>query len=239
MRISNVLPQGRARMRRPRCAVLLACLGAALALGVVARSASTPAPSFAAPREYPTGDDPQQVAIGDLDGDGKRDLATANFENGTVSVLINRGDGSFEPRRDYAAGEATALSVAIGDLDGDGRQDLVVVGDTVTVRLNRGADRFPSREYESGDNPFSVAIGDVNGDGKPDLATANLNANSASVLINKERAIGRAGCRAGRIRRAYSNAVGRGHVISERPSFGVVLRQGARVDLVVSLGRKS
>ena len=45
---------------------------------------------------------PRSVAIGDLNGDGKPDLASANSGADTVCVLLNKGDGSFQARRDYA-----------------------------------------------------------------------------------------------------------------------------------------
>ena len=44
------------------------------------------------------------MTIGDLNGDGKPELATANYYANTVSVLANKGDGSFEAKRDYATG---------------------------------------------------------------------------------------------------------------------------------------
>jgi len=71
------------------CAALLACIGAAF--GVAALLAAS-APSFAVARSYATGRTPAAIAIGDLNGDSKPDLATAHgFANNTVSVLANRG----------------------------------------------------------------------------------------------------------------------------------------------------
>jgi hypothetical protein len=61
-----------------------------LALGVVARSAADSAPSFSRARSFVTGHTPLSVAIGELNGDGKPDLATANYGADTVSVLINK-----------------------------------------------------------------------------------------------------------------------------------------------------
>ena len=55
------------------------------------------------------GDQPASVAIGDLNGDGKPDLATANATADTVSVLLNRGNGTFAPRLDYPTGGAPDL----------------------------------------------------------------------------------------------------------------------------------
>jgi FG-GAP-like repeat/PASTA domain len=177
------------------CAVLLICAGLALTLGVgalFARSARS-APSFARARSYATGRAPDSVAIGDLNGDGKPDLATANYgyRADSVSVLLNRGDGSFKAKRDYTTGGpySHSISVAIGDLNGDGKPDLAVANwgaDSVSVLLNRGDGSFQRKlDYATGGGPHSVAIGDLNGDGKPDLATANDKANSVSVLLNR------------------------------------------------------
>jgi hypothetical protein len=170
------------------CAVVLACVG--VALGVAALRTVSP-PSFAAARSYATGRTPVSIAIGDLNGDGELDLATANgFANHTVSVLVNRGDGSFRARRNYGTGRDPE-SVAIGDLNGDGKSDLVTAnyleGNTVSVLLNRGDGSFQSRrDYATGRGTISVAIGDLNGDGKPDLAAATDSANTrVSILLNK------------------------------------------------------
>jgi hypothetical protein len=224
--------------------------------------------SFQAKLDYPSGRYPGSVAIGDLNGDGKPDLATANAFSNTVSVLLSRGDGSFKAKHDYRTGRSPR-SVAIGDLNGDGKRDLVTANrpGTISVLLNRGDGRFQAkRDYRAGVRPSarcgcgllpaSVAIGDLNGDGKPDLAIANNGPSTVSVLLNKpglctvqnvegmtrpaaKRAIGRANCRVGEIRPAYSKTVKRGRVISQKPRFGAVLRGGSKVNLVVSRGRRS
>jgi hypothetical protein len=169
---------------------LLAAGGLLLLLtspGAVGRSVAA-APSFAPARGYATGDTPVGIAIGDLNGDSKPDLATANLGSGTVSVLLNGGDGRFAPKRPYAVGRLPQ-SVVIGDLNGDGKPDLATANldeNTVSVLLNRGDGSFQAkRDYRAGAGPSSVAIGDLNGDGKPDLATANFYAEIVSVLLNR------------------------------------------------------
>jgi hypothetical protein len=124
------------------------------------------------------------VAIGDLSGDGKPDLAAGGFSARFVSVLVNRGDGSFPIKRKYAA---WSHSVAIGDLNGDGNADLVAGGKTVSVRISKGDGSFRARrDYLPGYFADSIAIGDLNGDGKPDLVTANVDVSSnVSVLLNR------------------------------------------------------
>src|SRR6478672_3256121 len=85
-------------------------------------------PSFAPKQDFATGAGPISIAVGDLNGDGKPDLATANFNANTVSVLINiTGPGaatpSFAAKQDFAtAGEPIFGTVA--DLNGDGKLDV-------------------------------------------------------------------------------------------------------------------
>jgi hypothetical protein len=143
--------------------------------------------SFEHEVHYTTGDYVFSVAMGDLNGNGSPDLATANAGSNTVSVLANRGDGIFEAKHDYVTGQGP-LSVAIGDVNGDAKPDLVTANgaNTISVLANRGDGNFQTNvDYPTGDSPYSVALGDLTGDGKPDLATANNSSDTVSVLVNR------------------------------------------------------
>jgi hypothetical protein len=135
--------------------------------------------------QYTTASDPVWVTVGDFNGDGKLDLAAANYTVNTVSVLLGNGDGTFQADRGYGtANEPT--SVAVGDFNGDGKLDLVTANysGTVSVLLGYGDGTFaPHVDYTTGTEPDSVAVGAFNGDGKLDLATANFYANTVSVLL--------------------------------------------------------
>jgi hypothetical protein len=132
-----------------------------------------------------TGPAPSSVGIGDLDGDGKPDLAVANSGSNTVSVLLGNGDGSFGVNHDYPTGDY-ALFLAIGDLNGDGKPDLVTTNfnnTDVSVRLGNGDGSFGALgAYTTGGYPYSAVIADLNGDGKPDLATGNETYGTPSTL---------------------------------------------------------
>ena len=133
----------------------------------------------------PTSDAPtQSVAIADLNADGKPDIASVGGRH-TVSVLRNRGDGTFQPARDYESG-ASPLAIAAGDLNGDRRPDLAVTDGwcCVSILLNTGAGFANHTKYRVGDNPMSLAIADLNGDGSADLATASGDGDS-SLLLNR------------------------------------------------------
>jgi hypothetical protein len=165
---------------------LLGAFAALLAVAVLAPAAQAGTTSFEPMVDYATGPIPFSVAVGDLNGDGKPDLAVANANSNSVSVLLGNGDGSFAAKVDYTTGFFPE-SVAMGDLNRDGKPDLAVANTgsaSVSVLLGTGDGSFAAKaDYATGSNPASVAVGDLNGDGKPDLAVANDNSDSVSVLL--------------------------------------------------------
>ena len=123
---------------------------------------------------------------GGLNGDGRTDLAVANYGSGDVSVLLGRGDGTFRDQVRYAAGTGPSALVA-GDFNGDGRTDLAVANQSsgdVSVLLGNGDGTFQDQvRYAAGDAPFALVAGDFNGDGRTDLAVANYGSDDVSVLL--------------------------------------------------------
>src|SRR6266699_1255197 len=120
-------------------------------------------PSFAIlPALIEVGLNTQSIAVGDFDGDRKADLAVANRSSGTVSVLLGRGDGTFQTAVNYAAGYQPS-SVALGDFNGDGKTDLAIANNvfsnsTVSVLLGKGDGSFQAlASFPTGPNPRSVA----------------------------------------------------------------------------------
>ncbi len=155
--------------------------------------------SFAAKVDVTTGSKPYSVAIGDLDADGKPDLAVANETSNTVSVYKNIStlgsltSSSFASKVDFVTG-AKPYFVTIQDLDGDGKPELIVTNndaDKVSIYKNNTTagvinnSSFAAKvDFSTGENPWNATIADFDLDGKPDLAVVNDVGNTVSILKN-------------------------------------------------------
>jgi hypothetical protein len=142
-------------------------------LGVLFGSAGG---TFASPTLLPTPGYPDSIAVGDIDADGKLDIATANSAVDSVSVLLGEGNGGFAAREDYTTGEGPTF-LALGDMDGDGRADIVTLNssaETVSVLRGTGEGILAAKvDSPVAALPASAALGDVNGDTKLDIVTTN------------------------------------------------------------------
>jgi hypothetical protein len=139
--------------------------------------------TFQAARSFSTGTNlmPGALAVGDLDNDGKVDVAAAQTNGANVTVLLGNGDGTLQTGRNFAVG-ANPGSVAVGDFNNDGKLDLVTANrgsNDVSLLLNNGS--AGNVAFESVRNsPInglvqSVAVGDFDDNGKLDLvATSNV-----------------------------------------------------------------
>jgi hypothetical protein len=137
---------------------------------------------------FTTGNRPLSIKLGDVNGDGKLDIVTANYVGGNVSVLLGNGNGTFKTQATFATGFAPK-SVTLGDVNGDGKLDIVTANygnDNASVLLGNGNGTFQNQNtFATGtDRPRSLTIGDVNGDGKLDILKANYSSDTASVLLN-------------------------------------------------------
>ncbi|RFZ83275.1 hypothetical protein DYU05_14155 [Mucilaginibacter terrenus] len=103
--------------------------------------------SFGPVQNFETGRIPQGSAVGDIDGDGKLDAITTNYDESTISILHNTstvGSLSFDPRVDLPVG-INPQSVKIVDLDGDGKADIVTtnnLSNTISIYRNNAEEKL-------------------------------------------------------------------------------------------------
>lgn len=137
--------------------------------------------------DYPTGNGslPRFGIVGDFNGDGILDIAVANLGTNTISILLGKGDGTFQLHVDYAVG-SSPLSIVAGDFNGDSKLDLAVANsgsNSVSILLGNGDGTFQTHvDFATNFAPQSVATADFNGDGHLDLVVADLN---VTVLLGK------------------------------------------------------
>jgi hypothetical protein len=183
----------------PSCLALLLLTGAKvpfrftvfcllLLFVLIGASETTRAQSFSNPTSNVVGSNPNAAVAGDFNGDGKPDLAVANFQNDNVSVLINNGSGAFAAAVNYST-DLHPQTIAAGDFNGDSKLDLAVGnfhGGTgtgnISILLGNGNGTFQAAVNYAALNPDSLNAVDLNGDGKLDLVEANWT-NGAVVLL--------------------------------------------------------
>jgi thiol-disulfide isomerase/thioredoxin len=140
--------------------------------------------------EYLMGQFPQSVALADLNGNGRLDVATSNRRDNSVTVRLGGGDGTFGEAVTYRT-DPEPLFVRAADLNGDGILDLVTANfsNTLTILLGQGDGKFlEATSFSAGDGdlmPLNVVVADFNGDTVPDLAVANFLGNTVGIFYGQ------------------------------------------------------
>jgi len=116
------------------------------------------------------------IAAADFNHDGRADLALAQANTGKLTVLLGRGDATFESGVNYTVGNNPAFILA-ADLKGDGHIDLVTANaaaNTFSVLAGKGDGAFrPAVDFAAGKAPLAIAAGNFYGAGRVDLAIVN------------------------------------------------------------------
>jgi uncharacterized protein (TIGR03437 family) len=144
---------------------------------------------------FATGSNPVSIATADFNGDGRPDLAIANYTSNNVTVLLGTGLGSFTPLANGPLSTgAGPEAIVTADFNLDLLPDLAIANykaSTITVWEGAAAGGFSAGAgspfaVQTGvaTNPIALAVSDFNADGAPDLAIADYATAEVSVLLN-------------------------------------------------------
>ena len=128
---------------------------------------------------FGTGYMPFFVTMGDFNNDTKLDIASTNYEDSTVSILLGNRNGTFQDQKTVHVDAICLVYVTTGDFNNDNKLDLAVASaddyrNSVYILLGNG----------DGTAPSPIAVRDFNDDTKLDLVVTNSNNNSISILLD-------------------------------------------------------
>jgi hypothetical protein len=140
---------------------------------------------FPSVKRIDTGGDPICITIGDLNGDGLEDIATANSSTNNISIIYQDPvvTGEFLPTNNISIGFSPKF-LKIGDINDDGFNDLVISGSNTSILCqdsNSPGSFMPIVNLNIGSS--SVEIGDINGDNYLDLALAGWGLDGTQINL--------------------------------------------------------
>jgi hypothetical protein len=135
-----------------------------------------------------------EIAVADLNGDGKDDLVLGDHDSYSIAMMLGRGDGTFEaaPGSPFAARDGDkphTHGIVIVNLNGDDHPDVVTANNEdgdVSVLLGDGKGSFtraPGSPFACGPSPYPFCAADINGDGHGDVAVPNSQPGARTLNI--------------------------------------------------------
>ncbi len=138
--------------------------------------------------QYAAGGRPRWITAARFNNDASFDLAVCDESPAQLNVLMNNGNGTFPAPVAYTVTGISTIAVYAADVNGDAKTDLITtsnLSNLVVVYINNGSGGFAAGVgYATASAPFGVYLGKFDNDNDLDIATANLNADNMSILMN-------------------------------------------------------
>lgn len=132
---------------------------------------------------------PEDLAVADLNGDGKWDLAVASNSANKATVLLGNGDGTFQAGVPYNTGAGPA-GITIADFNGDNKPDLATANlggfsnSSISILIGNGNGTFQDAVHiDLGTRTTDLVARDLDGDTKQDLIVVGVDIDAILVLM--------------------------------------------------------
>ncbi len=135
--------------------------------------------TFQPPVNYAVEAQPDSIVAGDFTGNGRIDLAVANYGGNTVSVLLGNVDGTFQPPVPYVIASGISV-IATADFTGSGRFDVAGASsnsNAVSLLLSDADGTFVSSSQLPINPHAAPLVADVSGDGTDDVLVVDGSGN--------------------------------------------------------------
>lgn len=136
------------------------------------------------------GSRPIQVALGELTGDSRLDVAVAHAGSNSLTVFLNTGANRFGSETSYPL-SGSPRRVQLADLNGDGLAELITITSDNKLQVFQHTGLFGSTRYgapqviETGSDPTTLDIADIDGDGVADILVGCAGDNTVRIYLNK------------------------------------------------------
>ncbi len=133
-----------------------------------------------------TGVNPYELAIGDVDNDGRLDIVVGNLSSSTVSVYRGISNRSFFVHNSFSV-PANPHGMGMADLNGDGFLDVVAgsyASNQYTVWQGQGDGRFALADTLPMSYAYRLSLADFSGDGMIDLLACAANGGMVNLYRN-------------------------------------------------------
>jgi len=136
---------------------------------------------------YAAGPTPYWLAIGDINGDFREDIAVVNYGNSTVNVYFQQPDRSLLPMGALQAAGGSIFNVCIGDINSDGLGEIVTSGGPLSIfgRKDEVSFGLIGTTTTKDGGAGAVRIADINNDGREDLIATMSDA--VSIHLQNEK----------------------------------------------------
>ncbi|MBA3914633.1 MAG: VCBS repeat-containing protein, partial [Acidobacteriales bacterium] len=146
--------------------------------------------NFGAPVNYSLGSisEAEEVIVADFNRDGKLDVAVAlpeSSSDGSLAVLLGKGDGSLQTAVQYSTGTSFALHLVAADFNHDGILDIATAGTFfLGVLVGNGDGTFQTaKSYATIRDSGPIRVSDLNGDGNPDVVAVNTTYQPFAIAV--------------------------------------------------------